>query len=47
MQQSTYKSWTALNKTLTKEKPLQFAVSFDSDEKVWVYSRPTIYVVNS
>lgn len=47
MHQSTYKSWTDLNKQMPKEKPLQFAVSFDSDEKVWTYSRPAVYVVNS
>ena len=44
MHQSTHTSWTALNKQMTKEKPLQFAVSFDSDEKVWTYSRPAVYV---
>ena len=44
MHQSTYTSWTALNKALNKEKPLQFAVSFDSDENVWTYSRPAVYV---
>jgi hypothetical protein len=44
MHQSTYESWTALNKQMSKEKPLQFAVSFDSDEKVWTYSRPAVYV---
>ena len=47
MHQSTYTSWTALSKALNKEKPLQFAVSFDSDENVWTYSRPAVYVVNS
>ena len=47
MHQSTYASWTALNKEMSKEKPLQFAVSFDSDENVWTCSRPAVYVVNS
>lgn len=47
MTQSKYKSWTDLNRVICLEKAKQFAVNYDTDEKVWTYSRPAIYVVNS
>ena len=41
---TAHKEWEELQEIMTKEKPSQFAVVFDSAENVWTYSRPVVYV---